>query len=167
MLIVSRGNSLANIFTFGFQPQGTSGSPTGTDFRHEFHFLSGLPNHVVRFGFPPVGTSGETTTVSGADGPPWHLTEKERKRLEEYARRLQGLPPLPTHFEAVQEILDEVEEPTPTTVELVEQRILALTPLNKRSLFAANLKALKAEVERARFEREDEEEVEMLLSMFL
>jgi len=48
-------NPLAGIIRFGFQPRGMGGLPTGTDFRHEFHFLSGIPNHVIRFGFQPRG----------------------------------------------------------------------------------------------------------------
>lgn len=57
-------NPLVTIVRFGFAPRGSVPAGGSTDFRHEFHFLSGLPNHMIRFGRQPVGTSGGGPVVS-------------------------------------------------------------------------------------------------------
>lgn len=68
-------NPLANILRFGFTPRGSgSGIPTGSDFRHEVHFLCGLPNHMVRFGRQPVGTAGGGPVTTKVRNHPFFAT---------------------------------------------------------------------------------------------
>lgn len=61
------------IVRFGWQPVGTAGGGGGgsTDFRHEFHMVTGLPHHMIRFGFRPVGSggSGPVTSTAPHDHP--------------------------------------------------------------------------------------------------
>jgi hypothetical protein len=50
---------------FGYVSLGSggTGTPTGTDFRHEHHLVMGVPVHRKRFGISPVGSGGAGPVV--------------------------------------------------------------------------------------------------------
>ena len=117
---------------------------------------------------PPV------QTIPSGDGPPWHLTNKEIKRLEQYRDELARLQRAfdSRHRDNVASVLRDVEVAAygdPDAVDKAEKAILALPQLPKKSLFSVDLKSLKGKIEQDRAERElaeDEEDVAMILKAF-
>ena len=123
-------------------------------------------------------TAQEESTVSGADGPPWHLTQKELKRLLHYREELAEIQKAYDlkRRRDVEELLRDVnlaagriqDEPElifeePEFIPAIEKRILALPQLPKKSLYNLDLRELKRTIDINAWERELEDDEESLM----
>lgn len=127
---------------------------------------------------PGINLPAPETGIPSGDGPPWHLTNKEIKRLLHYREELASLQKAYDlrHRENVERLLRDVEvavygeeEPAIEVVDNIEAGIKSLPALPKKSFFSLDVKALKGQVAKYQAEREveaDEEDVQMIIKAF-
>lgn len=145
--------------------------PTGFQSWDNYFFAKPNPLavHAELSPFIPALPSVPASTIPSGDGPPWHLTQKEIKRLLHYREELASIQRA-YDLKRRKEIDDLMRDVNiaagrPGEVEAIEQQIAKLPALPKKSFFSIDLRNLKSTVQQNIIERQqDEEEYEIKMA---
>jgi len=177
-LVLSRKSFTDNFPYTAQRFAGQTQLPTGFGSWDNYFFPQPSPAgvHIEISPHIPAIPSIPQTGIPSGDGPPWHLTQKEIKRLLHYREELARIQQAydARRRSEVDDVLREVNAAAgrvqfePETVgefiQPIEAKIRALSP-PKKSLYSLDLKALKKTIDEnaAQRELEEDDQIAMML----